>query len=105
MTDDDHNQIEVPPSFLALFTDARQRLQAPPATVRARYELCEDIASHLAGQAQSVHQDTDEEQQAFLRQCHTGLREQAAGVSADEAGWVASRLAELLDWRPLVTGR
>jgi hypothetical protein len=103
MTDDDHNQIEVPPSFLALFTDARQRLQAPPATVRARYELCEDIASHLAGQAQSVHQDTLDEQQAFLRQCRQGLLAPGAGVAPEEAGWVTSRLAELLDWRPLVT--
>ncbi len=100
--DDDHNQIEVPPSFLALFTDPRrQRLTAPPATVRARYELCEDLASHLAGQAQSVHQDTPAEQQAFLRQCHDGLRMPAAGVAEGEAAWVVWRLAELLDWPPL----
>ena len=42
---EDENQIVVPPSFLALFQDRRGRLQEPPALVRERYELCEDMAS------------------------------------------------------------
>ena len=46
MTEDD-NQIIVPPSFIALFSDARQRLREPAAQVRQRYELCEDLACQL----------------------------------------------------------
>src|ERR1044072_5910587 len=39
---DDSNQIEVPPSFLALFTSpGGHRLLHPMNTVRERYELCE----------------------------------------------------------------
>ena len=44
---DDDNQIHVPPSFMAVYSDARQRLLEKPAVVRARYELCEDLAGHL----------------------------------------------------------
>ena len=48
---EDENQIVVPPSFLALFQDRRGRLQEPPALVRERYELCEDMASSLVERA------------------------------------------------------
>ena len=43
----DDYQIHIPPSFFALYTDARQRLAEPIATVRERYEVCEDLANHL----------------------------------------------------------
>ena len=44
---DNENQITVPPSFLAVYGDARGRLREHIDTVRARYELCEDLASAL----------------------------------------------------------
>ena len=50
------NQIFVPPSFIALYSDARGRLRERPALVRERYELCEDLAGHLVGQAQTLYQ-------------------------------------------------
>ena len=37
----------------------------------------------------------------MLERIARGLRGEAAIVSADEAGWVVRRLAELLDWPPL----
>jgi len=51
----DDNQILIPPSFFAVYTDARQRLREPIGVVRARYEICEDLASHLVGHAQIQH--------------------------------------------------
>ena len=45
---DDPNQIEVPPSFLALFTSpSGHRLTEAMSTIRERYELCEDLAQML----------------------------------------------------------
>ena len=46
------NQILVPPSFMAVYTDTRGRLRESADVVRARYELCEDLAGHLVEQAQ-----------------------------------------------------
>ena len=37
----------IPPSFLALYSGARQRLLAPLSVVRQRYELCEDLAQQI----------------------------------------------------------
>ena len=40
----EENQIEVPPSFTALYADrSGQRLHTPMAEVRQRYEACEDL--------------------------------------------------------------
>ena len=41
---DDDNQIHVPPSFMAVYTDARGRLTDKADAVRTRYELCEDLS-------------------------------------------------------------
>ena len=48
---EDDNQILIPPSFVALYSDARQRLQLPRSELQARYELCEDLACTLVEQA------------------------------------------------------
>ena len=45
----------------------------------------------------------DEEMEAkVLRQCHQGLLAEPSNLSAQESVWVMHRLAELLDWVPLV---
>ena len=51
----DDNQIFVPPSFMAVFTDARGRLTEKADAVRTRYELCEDLAGHLVEHAQTLY--------------------------------------------------
>ena len=44
----DENQIEIPPSFTALFADrSGTRLRTPISEVRQRYEACEDLALAL----------------------------------------------------------
>lgn len=93
----DENQIHVPPSFHALYTDARQRLTIPLAELRDRYELCEDLAQHLSERASAQHFGTGASQDSVLADCLRGLQA-APVVSADEAVWVVHRLAEVLGW-------
>lgn len=88
----------LPASFLALYAGARGRLLEPAATVRARYELCEDLASHLTASAQALHHDDGLAEDDVLRRIHTGLANPASGLSDGEAGWLVHRLAELLRW-------
>ena len=100
------NQIEIPPSFIALYlTPGRERPNAPHEVILARYELCEDMACMLTEHARELA--FDEEMEAkVLRQCHEALlandSADAANLSAQESVWVMHRLAELLDWAPLV---
>lgn len=94
----DDNQIYIPPSFFALYSDARQRLREPIDVVRARYEICEDLASHLVGHAQIQHHTEVPVESEILRRIHAGLAAPESGVSAAEAGWIVQRLAELLGW-------
>jgi len=97
MTDDD-NQIHVPPSFMAVYSDARGRLTERADVVRARYELCEDLAGHLVEQAQTLYHVQAPSEAEILRCIHAGLASAESGVSAEEAIWIATRLAELLNW-------
>lgn len=95
---DNENQITVPASFLAVYSDARGRLHAQIDTVRARYELCEDLASALVEQAQTLyHLQTPSESEVLLR-IHTGLGSADSGLQPGEATWATMRLAELLAW-------
>lgn len=96
---EDDNQILIPPSFVAVYSGARQRLQARLEHVRARYELCEDLASHLVEQAQLLYHREGASEAGVLAGIHAGLCAQDSGVSAHEARWVTLRLAELLAWR------
>jgi hypothetical protein len=95
----DDNQIIVPPSFIALFSDTRGRLQAAQEQVRLRYELCEDLACHLVEQAQTLYHSGSSSEEGVLHGIHTGLATEGSVVSVPEAGWIIQRLAELLEWR------
>jgi hypothetical protein len=96
----DDYQIDIPPSFFAVYADgrARQRLSEPIGVVRARYEICEDLANHLVGHAQIQHHTEVPVEAEILRRIHAGLASPEAGVSAAEANWIVQRLAELLGW-------
>jgi hypothetical protein len=94
----DEYQIHVPPSFTALYSDTRQRLSVPLAQLRARYELCEDLAQQLVDHSQHVHHDLGVSQDEVLARSYAGLCSADSGVSGAEAGWVVRRLAELLGW-------
>ncbi|MEJ1162987.1 hypothetical protein V9K97_04760 [Variovorax sp. CCNWLW186] len=94
----DDNQIFIPPSFFAMYSDARQRLLEPIGVVRERYEICEDLANHLMGHAQIQHHTEVPVENEILRRIHAGLATPESGVSPAEAGWIVQRLAELLGW-------
>ncbi len=98
--DYDENQLSLPPSFHALYLDERQRPTAPLAAVQVRYELCEDLAQHLTGQALALQPDGFAEQHALLQRFYATLSVPEAGLLHVEARWVTRRLAELLDWPP-----
>lgn len=96
----DDYQIDIPPSFFAVFTDpVRQRLREPIGTVRERYEVCEDLATALVEQARILAHVEVPSEDEVLQRIHAGLRSAGSGVSTDEARWVVLRLAELLGWQ------
>ncbi len=96
----DEYQIEIPPSFTALYTDARQRLSIPLRELRERYEMCEDLAQHLTEHCRNIHVEIGVDEQEVLTRCHQGLLTPDSGVGVPEATWVVTRLAELLSWPP-----
>ena len=93
------NQILVPPSFVAVYSDARQRLTERNDVVRTRYELCEDLACHLVEQAQTLYHVQAPSEADILLRIHAGLCTAESGVTPPEARWITLRLAELLQWR------
>ena len=98
---DDPNQIEVPPSFQALFaTPSGHRLTQPMAFVRERYELCEDMAQMLTEQAGAVAFKSGASEAEVLERMRRVLLDGGTGLEEREAGWVVLRLAELLGWEP-----
>lgn len=99
---DDANQIQVPDSFLALYASrGGHRLTEPIAQVRARYELCEDLAQALTEQARLTQFQLGITEQDVLEKMLQALTQEGSPVPAHEAQWVVRRLAELLDWPPL----
>lgn len=92
------NQIEVPPSFLAVHADGRGRLQVTANQVRQRYDLCEDLASVLVEQAQTLFHVQAPSEAEVLTRIHAGLCTGESLLDVREATWVVSRLAELLAW-------
>lgn len=96
---DDTSQIQPPPSFADLYRDKVGRLRPPAAEIVARYELCEDLACHLVGQAQTLYHSGNTSEEGVLLGIHAGLAAEGSVVSPAEAHWVAQRLAELLEWR------
>ena len=96
----DDNQIFVPPSFMAVFTDARGRLTEKADAVRTRYELCEDLANHLVEQAQLLYHGAGAPSEGdILLGIYAGLAAPEAGFPDGQADWIVLRLAELLGWR------
>ena len=92
----DHNQTLIPDSFLALHSVNGRPLLTREAT-EARYELCEDTATHTAAFLAAHVQDADAAD-AALKRCHDGLCADSAAFSPAEAVWVIRRVAELQEW-------
>jgi hypothetical protein len=94
-----HQGQELPSSFIQLFVPAgRIKPVESWSVIAARYELCEDLAQALTDTAQQQRMALGVEPQDVLQRIRQGLAQPASGLSADEAGWVLTRLAELLAW-------
>ena len=101
----DESQIVVPPSFIALFVPpGRIKPSAARTEIVARYEFCEDLAQMLTEQAQDKRWQLGVTEDIVLERMLGGLRADGSVVSAGEAVWVVTRLAELLDWPALPAG-
>ena len=90
------NQFEVPDAFPVPAVSG-----APALThdqIRARYELCEDLATHLQEFCETRRGGLGLSRDDCLLRCHAGLADAASGVNAAEARWIALRLAERLGW-------
>jgi hypothetical protein len=96
---DDYNQIEPPPSFVALFASPTgHRLLEPMSVVRQRYELCEDLAQALTEQAGANQFQSGGSEREVLEKMELALAAEESPIAANEARWVVTRLAELLGW-------
>jgi len=98
----DESQIVVPPSFIALFVEPGGiKPHTPRHEIAARYELCEDLAQMLTEQAMDKRWQLGVTEDDVLQRMLAGLRAAGSVVNEAEALWVATRLAELLDWPAL----
>lgn len=98
-TMNDDSQIEVPPSFVALFLEpGRIKPREPWAVISQRYELCEDLAQMLTDTARTKLWELQATEADVLERIGRGLAAGPLDLSADEAQWVLRRLAELLGW-------
>ena len=95
----DENQIDIPPSFVALYLDpGRSKPNAPRDVIATRYEFCEDLANLLTEHASNQLWELRVTEGDVLQRVQQGLLSGEAGVSNVEARWVICRLAELLNW-------
>lgn len=98
---DEYNQIEPPPSFVALFASPTgHKLLEPMSTVRQRYELCEDLAQALTEQASANLFKSGGSEAEVLEKMERVLAAEESPIAATEAKWVVTRMAELLGWEP-----
>jgi hypothetical protein len=96
----DDNQIVIPPSFIALFVEpGRSKPSAIKEVIYERYDFCEDMASMLTEQANAKLWELGITEADVLERIYQGLTVADVGVSVREAGWVVTRLAELLGWQ------
>jgi len=95
----DENQIVVPPSFIALYVEpGRVKPNASREHITGRYEFCEALATMLVERAQALQWQLGITEADVLARLAQGLRGPDAPVPEAEAGWILSRLAELLEW-------
>jgi hypothetical protein len=93
------SQIVVPEAFVALYKPhGALKPTEPWDVIAARSEFCEDLAQLLIETARGKLFELGIHESDVIERIHQGLLADAAVVSPAEAGWVAGRLAELLDW-------
>ena len=95
----DENQIEIPPSFIALFVEpGRTKPGATRQAITQRYEFCEALATMLVERAQTLQWQLGITEGDVLEKLRAGLLGDEAPVPPPEGEWIIRRLAELLEW-------
>jgi hypothetical protein len=96
------SQLILPPSFVALFVEpGRTKPSEPRAVIQERYGFCEDLAGMLVETARTKQWELGIAESDVLARIHEGLLNGGLPISPQEAQWVSTRLAELLDWSPI----
>jgi hypothetical protein len=102
-TVDEQNQIDIPQSFMALYSQNGRPTESR-RTIETRYDLCEDLAVQTSDVCMTLQFKDDLPEAEVLRRCRDGLA-QSGAASEVEAGWIVTRVAELLHWpRPDAEG-
>lgn len=100
----DENLIFVPPSFIELYVESgKVKPRIPKSEIAQRYELCEDLAQLLTETASHMFHTLHVTEDDVLSRCLAGLQGPESVVAPDEAQWVIHRLAELMNWPPLIS--
>ena len=95
----DHNQTQLPRSFIELFIPpGKMKPSETREVIAARYDLCEDMAQMLTEHASAKLFELGVTENDVLERMHLGLLQDPAAVTAPEARWIVCRLAELLGW-------
>lgn len=102
------SQMEVPSSFVAIYsTEVAGRVRKPTlplAALQERHEFCEDLALALVDSSRARLFELRVTEQDVLLKVFVGLTASEEVLSRAESQWVVRRLAELLNWEPLLTG-
>ena len=93
----DDNQIEIPPSFTALFLrPGSSKPSASREEIHARYEFCEDLSNMLVETTHTMMFSLGITQADVFERIGPGLADGDAGVQPHEVQWILRRLGELL---------
>lgn len=99
--------MEVPSSFVAIYSTESagrvRKLVVPVAALQERHEFCEDLAQALVDSSRARLFDLKVTQEDVLVRVLEGLAASEEVLSKAESRWVVRRLAELLNWEPLIT--
>lgn len=96
---DETSQIQPPPSFVEIYASRSGKLLISKQDLVVRYELCEDLATHLTEQASMLYHTGNSSEEGVLSGIHAGLATEGSVVQPNEARWITLRVVELLNWR------
>lgn len=92
-------QINVPASFLALYTPEGQARPTPSRQwLEDRHELCEDLAQLLTEKVKDKVWQLGITESDAMQRIERGLPALSLDLSPVECQWIMTRVAEILQW-------